>query len=282
MFEFFKTHDHSAHKHIHGHRHGHNRQEQPAGGNGDVLPISQCPLCDKHCPIATPVAVKVQLLLHNNLPPQKETIMANENTNMPESAMTGEVLIGLFRRALKVMSRAHHSHGHTQHAQAHVLAILKEKEPMSQRELIEMLNVRSASMSEILAKLERNSFITRERSDQDKRNFIISVTEQGRAIADGHKKEYQENAEAIFAHLSAAERQKLGELLEKIIIALENNTLSNDTAHEYGFGHRGHGHHEHNEEHDLAYEHRGRSRRGTSIREHRGPDEHASRHHGDE
>jgi DNA-binding MarR family transcriptional regulator len=205
--------------------------------------------------------------------------MTTENTNMPETAITGEYLTGLFRHALKVMSRAHHSQGHAQQAQARVLVILKEKEPMSQSELMEMLDVRSASLSEILAKLERNGFITRERSDQDKRNFIISVTDQGRTIAEGHKREYMENAETIFAALSAAERQQLGALLEKIITALENGILGHDTEHEHEFGHR-YGHHGHGGKHgDPAHEHSGHDHRGISRHEHGELADHASPRH---
>ncbi|MDR1920676.1 MAG: MarR family transcriptional regulator [Candidatus Adiutrix sp.] len=182
------------------------------------------------------------------------------------------------------MSRYHHNRGNTQHAQAHVLAVLKEREPMSQRDLMEMLNVRSASLSEILAKLERNGFTARERSDQDKRNFIISVTEQGRAMAEEHKKEHLKNAEAIFAPLSDVERQQLGELLEKIIMSLEKDDPEHDMEHEHGFGHRrGRGHHGGGEEHDHhGHERHGHSRRDASRQEHHGPGEHDPRHNSNE
>jgi DNA-binding MarR family transcriptional regulator len=205
--------------------------------------------------------------------------MTNENSITLETTMSGEALVGLFRRALKAMSRAHHNRGNTQHAQAKVLAILKEREPMSQRDLMEMLNVRSASLSEILAKLERNDLITRERSDQDKRNFIISVTEQGRVMAEEHKKEHLKNAEAIFAPLSEVERRQLGGLLEKIITSLEKDAPDHDAEHEHGFGHR-HGHHGHGGKHDEpAHEHSRHDHRGISRHEHDELADHASPRH---
>ncbi|WP_096399978.1 MarR family winged helix-turn-helix transcriptional regulator [Candidatus Desulfovibrio trichonymphae] len=124
-----------------------------------------------------------------------------------------------------------------------MLAVLKEKESINQRELQEMLDVRSASLSEILGKLERNSCIIRERSDQDKRNCIISVTEQGRAAAEDHKREHLQNAEAIFTPLSTDERQQLGQLLNKIIITLEKDIPETKSRHDH-HGHR-HCHHGH-------------------------------------
>jgi DNA-binding MarR family transcriptional regulator len=189
--------------------------------------------------------------------------MSNENADTP--AMTGEILTGLFRRVLQAMSRFHHRRGHARHAQGHVLDILRERAPMSQRDLMETLNVRSASLSEILAKLERNGFIARERSERDNRGFILHATEQGRAMAEERGKEYLENAETIFAPLSDAERRQLGEFLQKIISSLEKDAPEEDAEHGHGSGHR-RGHHAHGEEH-------GHGRHGQD-------DEHGHAHHG--
>jgi DNA-binding MarR family transcriptional regulator len=206
--------------------------------------------------------------------------MTHENADTSETAMTGETLAGLFRRALKAMFRSRHRRGHAQHAQGHALSILKEKAFMSQRDLMETLNVRSASLSEILAKLERNGFITRERSEQDNRGFILYATEQGRAMAEEHKKEYLEHAETIFAPLSAAERRQLGELLEKIITPLEKDASGQDAEHGHGHGHgHGFGHRRHDEEHDPdrcgqgeehGHGHHGHARWSASRNEHHG------------
>ncbi|MDR1242958.1 MAG: MarR family transcriptional regulator [Deltaproteobacteria bacterium] len=178
--------------------------------------------------------------------------MSNENVAAPETAMTGEILTELFRRVLQAMSRFHHRRGHARHAQGHVLDILRERAPMSQRDLMETLNVRSASLSEILAKLERNGCITRERSELDNRGFILHATEQGRAMAEERRKGYLENAETIFAPLSDAERRQLGEFLQKIITYLEKDAPGQGAGHGHGHGsgyRRGRGRHGHDEEH---------------------------------
>jgi DNA-binding MarR family transcriptional regulator len=169
-----------------------------------------------------------------------ENNTSNENNVMSETGISGETLLRLFRMAVRAVARAHHRQGNTQHAQGHVLAILTAQGPMSQHELMATLAVRSASLSEILAKLERNGLVSRERSEQDKRSFIISVSPQGREMAEEHKREHLKSAAAIFAPLSAAEQRQLREILQKIIAALDQDAPGRDedyeAAHEHEAG----------------------------------------------
>ena len=160
----------------------------------------------------------------------------DKNLPADETGTSSEVLLSLFRRTVKIMVRAAHSKGHAHHAQGHVMTVLKERGQMNQRELMELLNVRSASLSELLAKLERQGLIFRERDDQDRRNFLIALSEEGRTLAEGHEQEMRETAETVFAPLSVEERRQLGGILTKIYRALEE-TMKPD-----GHGHGPHGH----------------------------------------
>lgn len=174
----------------------------------------------------------------------------------------GESLSGLFRRTLKYMARAFHHHGHRGHAQKRVLAILKEKESISQRDLLEYLGVRSASLSELLAKLEHNGLITRDREERDKRSHVITITESGRAAVADYEKERSEGEEAFFACLTAEERQQLASILGKLVQALDLESGQER--------HRGrHGHDEHHGRHGHFGRRRGRH--GHLMRE-EGPD----------
>ena len=145
----------------------------------------------------------------------------NDSIQTDFAPITNETLIELFRRASHFMARAYHRQGHAQHAQRHILAILDEREFMNQRDLMERLGVRSASLSELLGKLERSGHIVRERDEADRRNFVITPTEQGKAAAAGQDEEQRESAGALFEALSGEERQRLGELLIKIIVDME-------------------------------------------------------------
>ncbi|MDR3358273.1 MAG: MarR family transcriptional regulator [Desulfovibrio sp.] len=176
------------------------------------------------------------------------------NESHTPTVASGENLTSLFYRAFKLMARAYHHHGHTEHAQMRVLALLKDRNSMNQRDLLEMLNVRSASLSEVLGKLEHRGFIERERDEQDKRNFVITVTGQGSAAVAASEDARRKSADSPFASLSEDERQRLAELLDKVVRALEKDTSGYAHHHDHGAGHPhgrgGHGHHgRHGHEH---------------------------------
>jgi DNA-binding MarR family transcriptional regulator len=197
-----------------------------------------------------------------------------EQINSIEQNNSGEELFALFRRVFKHMARAHHQQGHGCHAQQHILSILRERGSMNQRELMEMLNVRSASLSEILGKLERHGLASRERDGQDRRNLVIAATEDGNKAVGEHECERRKQAENLFAALDADERVNLLKLLEKLAKALETDEAArgdaggdaNGEAGCHGCGPRGHGQrgrhchgyvHDGHEGHDRS-EHRGR------------------------
>lgn len=142
--------------------------------------------------------------------------------------ITSEALAGLFRRASRLMARAAHrlehgGPGHAGHAQERVLAIVRERGGMSQRELLDLLDVRSASLSEVLAKLERNGLIARRRDDADRRGFTVAVTDKGEAACSGQAGLSGENAATLFVGLDPAERETLGRLLAKLVASLEDD-----------------------------------------------------------
>ena len=47
-----------------------------------------------------------------------------------------------------------------------------------------ILNMSKQSLAELLGKLEKNGYIKRETSEQDRRSFNIKITEKGAAVAD--------------------------------------------------------------------------------------------------
>ncbi|MDR2050500.1 MAG: MarR family transcriptional regulator [Deltaproteobacteria bacterium] len=167
------------------------------------------------------------------------------------------------------MARALHQRGHAEHAQLRVLALLRDRHSMNQRELLEMLNVRSASLSEILGKLEHRGFIERGRDERDKRGFVVSVTGPGAATAAASEDLWLRSAEDLFASLSGEERRRLAELLEKLVRAWEEESSGS------AFQRHHHHHHAHGQ---------GRERRAAFLHGRHDPGgEHASGgRHGDE
>jgi Transcriptional regulators len=146
------------------------------------------------------------------------------------SVSSAEALVGLFRRVSKGMVRVRHQRGQEHHAQGHVLDIIREKDSISQKELLDLLGVRSASLSEVLAKLERNGCVSRMRDEHDRRGFIVSLTAKGFGEAVKYADERRRGAEALFASLSESERRQLALLLGTLASALDGEEPGSETV----------------------------------------------------
>lgn len=101
--------------------------------------------------------------------------------------------------------------------QRRILAILGEHNPISQRELTEILHIQPGSLSEILGKIEGNAWIERRQNEADKRNVDISLTQQGAAALEEMNERHGRAAVNLFAELSQAEIEQLSALLDKLL-----------------------------------------------------------------
>lgn len=152
----------------------------------------------------------------------------------------------LFRRTARLLSRAHHSRDHAHHAQEHVMALVGQHGSINQSDMQEMLDVRSSSLSELLAKLEKAGRIVRERNPRDRRGFVISAAAEN-AVGKAHETggfdgAMRESAETLFGVLDEAERRQLWNLLQKLGAPLKD---MEESFHEHGPGFHYHGHHGH-------------------------------------
>ncbi|MDQ0362032.1 MarR family winged helix-turn-helix transcriptional regulator [Breznakia pachnodae] len=99
--------------------------------------------------------------------------------------------------------------------QGRVLAMLRIKPEISTKELTYLLGIRQQSLNELLNKLEKNGFVKRVPSADDKRVMMVILTEKG--------KEEQSNEmdyESIFDCLDEDEKEKFSEYLDRMIEAL--------------------------------------------------------------
>lgn len=67
--------------------------------------------------------------------------------------------------------------------QGRVLAILRLKPEISQKELTYLLNMSKQAVAELISKLEKSGYITREPSTEDKRVMTVKLTEEGEKAA---------------------------------------------------------------------------------------------------
>lgn len=100
--------------------------------------------------------------------------------------------------------------------QGRLLALVMEKQPVSQKDLVDILDIRPSSLSEALKKLETKGMITRRSDEQDKRNVIVEVTEEGAKLAKGVEAGREQIARQVFGALTEEEQQELSGLLKKL------------------------------------------------------------------
>lgn len=77
-------------------------------------------------------------------------------------------------------------------SRAHLLLLVDEHGPSSQRELADMLKVTPRTVTALVDGLQSTGFVTRERHPEDRRVARVTMTEQGqaasRAMLDGRRK----------------------------------------------------------------------------------------------
>ena len=88
---------------------------------------------------------------------------------------------------------------------------------MSQRDLLEHACISSASLSEVLAKLEAEGLVTRTKSEEDRRLLAVALTEAGREKAEEvleYKNRFEEES---FACFDEQERTQLLDYLDRLV-----------------------------------------------------------------
>ena len=110
--------------------------------------------------------------------------------------------------------------------QGRILAMLKLQDGISTKDLSYLLDLRIASLNELLGKLERAGLIVREPSEADRRVMLIRLTEAGRS-----QPQQDPDTGDAFAVLSAEEQETLSGFLDRVIESLdEENEAANPDA----------------------------------------------------
>ena len=143
--------------------------------------------------------------------------MNDQNQNLLEQFIQ---LHGLLIRQFHQHHLAHGPLGTPYSGQGRVLKFLKLKPEFSQKELAELMGVRSQSLGELLAKLEKSGYVTRTPSETDRRVILVRLTEKGMSASE---EEIQEE-DTIFGCLSVEEGAQLSDYLDRLIQSLEERT----------------------------------------------------------
>lgn len=102
------------------------------------------------------------------------------------------------------------------HGQGRVLFLLSKHENISQRELANLAQIKPGSMTEILARMERDDLIKRKRDENDKRVIHVQLTKTGVELAKENHQRYERFCNMLFGTLNPEEKEEFNRLLLKI------------------------------------------------------------------
>lgn len=109
----------------------------------------------------------------------------------------------------------------TRHGQGKILSILRREDGIGQKELAERLQIRAASLSELLDKMQKSGWIQRRVNEKDRRKINIFLTEDGLGISQQMIEARRDMVNTVFGVLNAQEQEQLEILLSKLISELE-------------------------------------------------------------
>ena len=112
------------------------------------------------------------------------------------------------------------------HAQARLLKFVQEHDGCSLTAIVEELDIRPSSASELVSKLELQSYVRRETNAEDKRVTNIFITDAGKEHYATYAAARAKRDEEFFDGLSLEDQKELSTLLEKLSASLKTK-LSN-------------------------------------------------------
>lgn len=95
------------------------------------------------------------------------------------------------------------------------MMVLWEKKTLNVKTLGECLYLDSGTLTPLLKKLEKQNLVTRERSQEDERNLIVTITEKGEALKEKAVTIPEKLGKCI--NLSSEEARTLYQLLYKLL-----------------------------------------------------------------
>ena len=101
-------------------------------------------------------------------------------------------------------------------SQRRVLFLLRQHGPMTQRDILEAMGVRASSLSELLSKLEAKGYVNKEKSEADKRNYNVSITDSGIQALEEMNAKHHAAMSDLLSGLAPEDRQQLAEQLTKL------------------------------------------------------------------
>lgn len=101
-------------------------------------------------------------------------------------------------------------------SEAHAIEVLGQYGQMNMKNLAIKLGVTTGTTTVTVDRLERKEYAKREPSSQDRRVYLISLTEKGLRAYDEHHKYHSELSRQVLEVLSEEESDQLLKVLQKL------------------------------------------------------------------
>lgn len=98
-----------------------------------------------------------------------------------------------------------------------ILVVLEKHHELLQKELQDILEVQSGSLSEIIIKMENDGLIEKAKSEKDGRHLVLRLTEKGLKEAEIARSEHDKNVEELMSCLTENQKEELNNLLSTIL-----------------------------------------------------------------
>ena len=103
-----------------------------------------------------------------------------------------------------------------------ILHALKDGASRSQKDLAHFARVEQPTMAEMLARMERDGVVQREPNPKDRRGSLTSLTRRSRLRWPNAKMELIQAENEVMAGFSAAEKETLRSLLQRVVSNIES------------------------------------------------------------
>ena len=110
------------------------------------------------------------------------------------------------------------------HGQYHLIHIVSMNEGISQKDLVEFMNIDKANVARGIRKLEENNYVKRIQNSDDNRIYNIYLTEKGMSVIPELKKARCRITEICKENLTESETAELFRLLEKVKTSVVERT----------------------------------------------------------
>lgn len=102
-------------------------------------------------------------------------------------------------------------------ARAHLLWVVAEQGPSTQRALAQALDVTPRNVTGLVDALVETGFVTREPHPEDRRARVVTLTARSREVVDRMAAEHTEFARLLLADLPAERLDALSESLDEVL-----------------------------------------------------------------